>query len=123
MIGMCRYDLVRCLKMNGNVVDKNIINSNIFKRSNKQIANAVEEAIAKALKAKITQNQWSTIKFFSVKNSEGEIFDFKNFNDACAELGDEEVMKREVNYISSNVLRYIKDIGMALDEALGDRIE
>lgn len=103
--------------------DKNIINSNIFKRSNKQIANAVEEAIAKALKAKITQNQWSTIKFFSVKNSEGEIFDFKNFNDACAELGDEEVMKREVNYISSNVLRYIKDIGMALDEALGDRIE
>lgn len=79
--------------------------------------------IAKALKTRITQNQWNAIKIFSVKNSENEKFDFKNFNDACAELGDEEVMKREVNYISSNVLSYIRDIGMALDEVLEDRIE
>lgn len=103
--------------------DRKVINSNAFKRSNKQIANTVEEVIAKALKTRITQNQWNAIKIFSVKNSENEKFDFKNFNDACAELGDEEVMKREVNYISSNVLSYIRDIGMALDEVLEDRIE
>lgn len=99
-----------------------LINSNNFKASNKQIANTIENVIAEVLKTKITQNQWSAIKIIKVKNSENKEYDFKHFDNVCAELGDEDIMRREVNYISGNVLKYIKDIGMALDEALGDRI-
>ena len=87
-----------------------------------KIAELVESAVEEALKMRVTDNQYMSIKYFNVRNSKGKEYDFKHFDETCVELADEEVMNREVNYIASNVLQYIEGIGEALDEYLADRI-
>lgn len=100
--------------------DKNgeLIDSNSFKEKNRRIGGIIENAIAEALKTNITENRYLCIKYFNVKNSENKEYDFKHFDNICAELGDDDIMKREVKYISGNMLKYIQDIGDALDEVI-----
>ena len=73
----------------------NTIDSKAFKEKNKRIAELIEGAVEESLQKKVTDNQWTSIKYFNVRNSQNKEYDFKHFDETCAELADEEILYKK----------------------------
>ena len=54
-----------------------------------------------------------------MRNSKNQEYDFKNFDEICADLIDDNVMERETNYIVGQFVSYIQE----LRKSLADKFE
>lgn len=49
-----------------------------------------------------------------MRNSKNQEYDFKNFDEICADLIDDNVMERETNYIAGQFVSYIQELRKSL---------
>lgn len=96
--------------------DKNdyIIKSNTFKEKYKKINSIVEEAIEKQFRTRVRENQYDPIYYMIVRNSKNQEYDFKNFDEICADLKDDIVLEKEANYIAGQFVSYIQELRKSL---------
>ena len=51
-----------------------------------------------------------------MRNSKSQEYDFKNFDEICADLIDDNVMERETNYIAGQFVSYIHELRKSLKD-------
>lgn len=90
------------------------VQSNIFKEKYKKINSIVEESIEELFRTRVRNNQYLSIYYQNVRNSKNQEYDFKNFDEICADLIDDNVMERETNYIAGQFVSYIQELRKSL---------
>lgn len=93
-----------------------MINNEQFKNANKRINQSVEDAITNTLNCEIRSNSYNCIIFQYIVNSAGQKYDFKHFDENCAELKDTSVLKFEAKRIVRNIMYYIKEVKAILED-------
>ena len=87
-----------------------------FMKANKRMNQKIEDAIMKGLNVERQHNRYRCIYYSFITNENNQKYDFKHFDDVCADLMDEEVMEKESKRIARIVANNIKQIQKQLEE-------
>ena len=87
-----------------------------FMKANKRMNQKIEDAIMEGLNVERQHNRYRCIYYSFITNENNQKYDFKHFDDVCADLMDEEVMEKESKRIARIVANNIKQIQKQLEE-------
>lgn len=94
--------------------NSNTIESNVFKEKYKKINSIVEETIEELFQTRVRENRYLSIYYQNVRNSKNQEYDLKFFDEICADLMDDIVMEKEVNYIAGQFVSYVQELRKSL---------
>lgn len=94
--------------------NSNTIESNVFKEKYKKINSIVEETIEELFQTRVRENRYLSIYYQNVKNRKNQEYDLKFFDEICADLMDDIVMEKEVNYIAGQFVSYVQELRKSL---------
>ncbi|MDD6482255.1 MAG: PD-(D/E)XK nuclease family protein [Lachnospiraceae bacterium] len=87
-----------------------LINNEQFKKKNQGINQRVETAISTTIGKDIKSHSYDSIIYKYILDTSNQRYDFKHFNDTCAELKDTDVLEKEAKRIAGELAYYIKEI-------------
>lgn len=96
--------------------DKEVIKHEQFMDRSRRINQSVEDAISTALCTTVKRNGSDGILWNYILDPYNQKYDFKHFSDNCVDLKDKTVLRNEAKRIAGEMMYYIKEIKVILEE-------